>query len=135
MRTPVTLSTCMWRRVVGAALVFALVVHALVFALASGALAGNIADDPNWPGFELCRHDADNAPAPSHGLPVSDSDCDMHCVLCVAASAPVLAAPEFSLTFLSAAAEKVSWSLTEWHFPPWSTRDPTARPRGPPLTA
>jgi hypothetical protein len=128
-------SACSWRRIVAAPLLFALVVQALVLPLANAAAARAIAQDLNWPGFELCQHEPDNAPASSGGSPASDFDCSTHCVLYLSAGAHTLAAPELSVTLLSVVAvAKVRWSLTEWHFPTWSTRDPNARPRGPPLT-
>jgi hypothetical protein len=135
VRTAAAAISRIGRRIVVAALVLALAVQGLSVALAGAALAGKLSKDSPWPGFELCQHDPNSAPDPSPGLPASDVDCDKHCIFCLVAGTHILAAPELSLSLLFFTVAEVGWSLTERHFAPWSTRNPNARPRGPPLPA
>jgi hypothetical protein len=132
--TAATATPCIWRRIVGAALVLALVIQGLSFALASGALAAKLSTDLPWSASELCQHDQNSATGPSTGLPASDADCDKHCISCLAVGTHIFAAPELSLRLVFTVA-KLRWSLTEWPFAPRSIRSPNARPRGPPLSA
>ena len=135
MRTAATATARVWRRVVALALVFALAIQGLSFALASAALAGKLSTGSPWPASELCQHDPSNAPDLSPALPASDADCDKHCIFCLAANTHILAVPEFSLRPLFFTVAELRWSLAAWHFAPWFARNPNARPRGPPLTA
>jgi hypothetical protein len=136
VRTPASVSAYMWRRIMGATLVLALVFQGLLFGSVNGALAAAGAKD--WPAFELCRHEADTSPAPVSGLPLNDNlDCSRYCSFCLAAGNHIFAAPDVAVTVLSfvVSATRVWWSLAEWHFPPRTTSDLNSRPRGPPLTA
>lgn len=136
MRTPASVSACVWRRIVGATLIFALVLQGLLLGSINGALAAGVAKDR--PAFELCRHEAAISPAPASGLPLyDDSDCSRYCSFCLAAGNHIVAAPDVAVTFLSfvVGATTIWWSLSEWHFPLRTTSDPNFRPRGPPLTA
>jgi hypothetical protein len=137
VRAAATVTECIWRRIVGATLVLALVFQGLVFASVSGALAGSSAKDLSWPGFEVCRHDAANAPDPADELPAGYSDCTRYCIFYRTPGTNMLAAPEVSAILLSltAAAEQVQWLLAEWYFPSRFGCDSNFRPRGPPPRA
>jgi hypothetical protein len=137
VRTPTIVSACIWRRIVGATLVFALLFQGLIFASVGAALAGSIARDTSWSAFEPCRHNAADEPLPTNELPTDHSDCSQYCIFYRAAGTHTPAAPEVSAVLLplTAIATQVQWSLAKWHFQSRYGHNPNSRPRGPPLSA
>jgi hypothetical protein len=121
-------STGGWRQWIAGLLVFALVVQGLMLALAGAQASAGATGEPDWAGFEVCRH---GGTSPSD--PASDT-ADGHCVPCLAGATLVLHAPPPSAECHRVAHTVAPWRLARWRLPAL-TVDATALPRGPPSSA
>jgi hypothetical protein len=79
----------LWRPLIGVIVAYAVAMQALLVVLAGFTLAAQA--DPSVPAFELCHHDAQDAPASPSGNP-GDTGCS-HCIFCFAGSYQALVAP------------------------------------------
>lgn len=77
-----TMAKRLWRPVIGVAVAYAVAMQTLLIVLAGFSSAAQV--DLNAPGFALCHHDAQDAPASPSGNP-SDTGCS-HCIFCFAGS-------------------------------------------------
>jgi hypothetical protein len=118
-----------WRRLVGAAAIYALLMQPLLLAIAGPQLTQASAFDEI---SQLCQHQTDGspaAPADQQQLPMNS-----HCLLCFAGAFHLLDAP--NPTTVSAVDFEVR-RLGQLA-PPlrlvWSSEYSVARPRGPPLS-
>jgi Protein of unknown function (DUF2946) len=121
-----------WRRLVGTALIYALILQPLLLAIVGVQLANASAID-NLSLSELCQHAAD-------GTPFSPDDQQKHpagdhCALCFAAAFHLLDAPRpATVQPVRSVAGKVRQSTHPLRLSLFS-RYLVARPRGPPLGA
>jgi Protein of unknown function (DUF2946) len=123
------------RRFAAAVLVFALMLQSVALAVATGRLANNVAADPNWATFELCRHNGPSSDGGDAAAPGSAPErFGAHCVFCLAGAPYALEAPLASAEFHVLILTIVPWAFTAWRLPalPLNT---SARPRGPPPLA
>ena len=133
MRRGVTSNNSIWRRLVARALIFALVAHWLMFAVANAAGAANSPVDPLGLDIQICRHDTSGMLiVPTN---TNHSDQSSHCIFCIAGSTHIFAVPTPALATISFVIEQVRWSFIQRHGPAYSPRNPNIGPRGPPLTA
>jgi hypothetical protein len=115
------------RRLTACALMFALVLQGIAFALGGAGLAAGPANAAAA-GFELCRHDGGTA----GGAPETPA-ADSHCIFCLA-GATYLDTPPAALEFHTITFAALSWSFSAWRLPA-ATVNASARSRGPPLVA
>jgi len=118
-----------WRRLVGAAAIYALVLQPLLLAAAGSQLAQASAFD-EISLAQLCLHQSDGSAAPSEQ---PKHPAHQHCLLCFTGAYHLLNAPEpTSLSVVDFEFRKLDQSM----HPPrlvWSSDYSVARPRGPPL--
>jgi len=80
----------MGRQLAAVVLIFALLLQGTASAVAAARLAANATGDPDWAGYELCRHngvnnDGGNNEGGSAAQPGSaPASPDRHCVFCLA---------------------------------------------------
>ena len=120
--------------VVNCALIVLVVIHGLAFASVAPRPAGASAD-PGWPGLVLCRHGADRAAIAPDGLPPLPADSTGHCDVCFAGVAHILIPLPFSPQHILIAVTEAPAPSTDLPRACRGAGDPSARPRGPPLTA
>jgi hypothetical protein len=124
------------RQFTAVALIVALMLQGMAVAGASGHVAAKTGDaEPNWPGFEICRHsgvaqDGGNTDAGDAG---TLEDSGAHCIFCLAGAPYALDALTPSADFHLILRAITPWAFTEWRLPA-VTVDASARPRGPPPT-
>jgi hypothetical protein len=119
------------RRMAVAAVVYALVLQGFLFGLAGGQLVANTAADPDSPGFELCLHDVDSTPSAPAPIPGDH----VHCIFCIVGSHHAFVTPSVSPPGMAVAADGIALPPAgDWRRPA-PTHQPSAQPRGPPLTA
>jgi hypothetical protein len=122
----------LWRRVVGTALIYALILQPLLLAIVGAQLANaSTIDDLSL--SQLCQHATDGsplAPADQNKHPADD-----HCAICFAAAFHLLNAPP-SVTIQDARSETnaVLQSVHPLRLSAFS-RYLVARPRGPPFSS
>ena len=117
----------LWRQLLSCALIYALVLQGIVFALGGVQLAAASADPA--PAIEICLHD----PADGAGLPDGGADSKVHCPFCLAAAHQAIATPGESSEPI-----RTDGATMEWPACPaaaTSARFSSHRPRGPPLGA
>lgn len=121
-----------WRRLVGTALIYALILQPLLLAIVGAQLANASATD-NLSLSQLCQHGTNGSPlSPDdrHQHPAED-----HCALCFAAAFHLLDAPRpATIQPLTSVAGEVAQSAHPQRLSLFS-RYSVARPRGPPLSA
>ena len=121
-----------WRRLVGTALIHALIIQPLLLAIIS-AQSASASVTEKLSLSQLCQHATD-------GSPLSPADrhkdaADDHCGLCFAATFHLLDAPRpVTVRLFRSAAAKAGQSPHPLHLSLFS-RYSVARPRGPPLGA
>ena len=121
-----------WRRLVGTALIYALIMRPLLLAIVGAQVADASAiDDLSL--SQLCQHATDGtpfSPYDQHKHPADD-----HCDLCFAGAFHLLDAPRpIAVQYVSFEIGKVRQSLHPLRLSSF-TRYSVARPRGPPLSA
>jgi hypothetical protein len=121
----------LWRPLISVAVAYAVAVQTLLVVLGGFALAAQA--DPGAPVFELCHHDAQDAPASPSGNP-SNSGCT-HCIFCFAgAHHAVIASPPILFHRINVeivhAAPSAGGRIISLRF-----AHSIASPRGPPLPA
>lgn len=121
-----------WRRLVGTALVYALILQPLLLII-NGAQLANASAIHDLSLSQLCQHATDRSPispADRHQHPAND-----HCALCFAAAFHLLDAPRpATIQPVRSATGKVGQSAHPLRLSLFS-RYTAARPRGPPLRA
>jgi hypothetical protein len=119
-----------WRRLVGTALIYALIMQPLVLAITGAQLANASAIDPL---SQLCEHATDGtplSPAGPHKPPADD-----HCAFCFVGAFHLLGAPRGAVVqYVSLEVGKVRHSAHPLSLSSFS-RYSVARPRGPPFSA
>jgi hypothetical protein len=121
----------LWRRMAVGAVVYALVLQGFLFGLAGGQLVANTAADQDSPGFELCLHDGDSTPSAPAPIPGDH----VHCIFCIVGSHHAFVTPSVSPPGMAVAADGIALPPAgDWRRPA-PTHQPSAQPRGPPLTA
>jgi hypothetical protein len=119
-----------WRRLVGAAAIYALVMQPLLLAVVGTQLAQASALD-NFSLSELCLHRIDGSPAGDQQKHSADS----HCLLCFAGAFHLLDAPDpTTASLVSPEMGKLRQSAQPLRLNS-TPRYSVARPRGPPLSA
>jgi hypothetical protein len=119
-----------WRRLVGAAAIYALVMQPLL--LAAGLQLAQASAFDNIALAQLCLHQTDNSPTAPAGQPKHPAH--NHCLLCFTGAFHLLNAPD--PTTVSAADfefRKLDQSTHPQRLA-WSSNYSAARPRGPPLS-
>jgi hypothetical protein len=120
-----------WRPLIGVIVAYAVAAQSLLIALGGFSLPANVGDDA--PAFELCLHDAQDAPELPAGNP--DHTSYTHCIFCFAGShhAVIRAAP---LVFDRVHVETVDAPRVadRQHLPRLPAYS-IASPRGPPFDA
>ncbi len=118
-----------WRRLVGTALIYALIMQPLLLTIVGAQLANASAIDVTL--SQICRHATDGSPLSpldQHKFPAHH-----HCAFCFAAAFPLLdAPPAITIQNVRSETSKVRQSA----HPPrlsWFSRYLVARPRGPPV--
>lgn len=122
----------LWRPLIGVVVAYAVAAQALLIALGGFSLPANAGNAA--PGFELCLHDSEDAPAAPAGIPKS-SGCG-HCIFCFAgAHHAIPPAPRHALLhYVYREAVGVDWVADR----PALARPSAysiASPRGPPIGA
>ena len=121
----------LWRRLVSAAAVYALIMQPLLLAVVGTELAkASAIDEASL--SQLCLHQTDSsptAPADPQTHPAND-----RCLLCFAGAFHLLDAPEPTVSYASPEGSKVRQSTHPLEFTSPS-RYCVARPRGPPFSA
>src|SRR5665213_2986192 len=122
----------LWRRLVGTALIYALIIQPLLLAVIGAQLANASAID-NLSVSQLCQHATDGnpfSPADQHKHPAGD-----HCAFCFAPAFHLLAGPQpVAIQHVRSATSKLRQSAHPLRLSSF-TRYSVARPRGPPLSA
>src|SRR5215831_544910 len=118
-----------WRRLVGTALVYALIMQPLVLAITAAQLASASAIDPL---SQLCEHATDGTPLSPTGP--HKPPADDHCAFCFAGSIHLLGAPRPVVPCVSLEVGKERQSAHPLSLSSFS-RYSIARPRGPPFSA
>jgi len=118
-----------WRRLIGAVLVHAVAVQALLVAVGGFSLTANADQSP--PAFELCSHDANGATHSPARLP-DHSGCT-HCIFCFAGAHHVVICATSSAFHRVNVATAVVQSRGETFGLRRIIRHTIAAPRGPPL--
>jgi hypothetical protein len=119
----------LWRQLLSCALVYALVLQGMLFALGGAQLAAAVSTAPS-PAIEVCLHD----PADAAGLPDGHANGKVHCPFCLAATHQAMAAPcgwsaSIIRTVIATALQPDVFGA------PCATHPNSHRPRGPPLGA
>jgi hypothetical protein len=114
-------------------LIIALMLQSVALAIATGRLVNNFASDP-WSAFENC-HSGPASDSADPAAPGGEGErFGVHCILCLAGTAPALQAPLSHTAFQVLVLTIVPWTITAWRLAA-RTVDANVRPRGPPLTA
>jgi hypothetical protein len=118
-----------WRRLVGAAAIYALIMQPLLLAAGSQLAQASAFDEIGF--VQLCLHQSDGSAAPA-GQPKHPAL--NHCLLCFTGAFHLLDAPDpTSVSAVDIEFRKLDQSTQ----PPrlaWSSTYSAARPRGPPLS-
>jgi len=125
---------CLWRRLTGAVVIYALILQSLLFGFA-GAPTAALASVDGFPAFELCQHGPNGAPVSPADLPGHHGDT--HCIFCFAGANHFLGQGPLPLALSRQAdlkAEKTWWPADNQRVSILSKYS-IARPRGPPLSA
>jgi DUF2946 family protein len=126
-----------WRRLVGAALIFALVVQPLMLAVAAAQAANasaiNAAAVDDLSLSQICQHSTDGSPFSPAGQPKHPADD--HCAFCFASAFHLLDAPRPAIVrYAGLEIGKIRRSAQPPRLSLFS-RYSVACPRGPPLSA
>jgi hypothetical protein len=113
-----------WRPLIGVVVAYAVAAQSLLIALGGFSLPAHA--DVAVPGFELCLHDSQGAPALPAEAPAHPG-CS-HCIFCFAGSPPVL------FSRVDVAVIDAPW-VADKHSLPRLSAYSIASPRGPPLRA
>jgi hypothetical protein len=120
-----------WRPVIGIAVAYAVAVQSLLLALGGFQLVAHA--NAATPGFELCVHDAQGAPAAPDKAP-SHPGCS-HCIFCFAgAHHALIGSPPVLFVRVDVAVSELALAPGT-HAPPRLSAYSIASPRGPPLRA
>ena len=106
----------LWRPLIGVIVAYAVAAQALLIALGGFSLPASAGDAA--PGFELCLHDTEGAPAAPAGIP-DQSGCN-HCIFCFAGAHHALAPAPSHLFFhyVYAISAGVQWAADRPRPPP-----------------
>jgi hypothetical protein len=122
------------RQFAASILIIALMLQSVALAIATGRLVNNFAADPDWSAFANCH----SGPASDNGEPAAPGGeperLGVHCIFCLAGTAPALEAPLSNTAFQVLVLTIVPWTITAWRLPV-RTVDANVRPRGPPRAA
>ena len=132
MRRSTNGSTWVWRRVVACLLAYALALQGIGYALASAQFIGQITDDSNSLGVQLCRGDANSAE--SSGNTPHNPSADYHCIYCIAGGSHLLCARPSHLGFVPVAFVAIAWPFAPWQISTLNVYA-SSRARGPPIAA
>ncbi len=121
-----------WRRVTAGALIYALVLQGMAFALIGARMAAAAVTEGALAAYELC-HDVAADPGSPAQVPNAPAG-DTHCVFCLVGANLVLDAPATSAEFRAVAVPMAPWPFVVWRLPA-DTVWASARPRGPPPQA
>jgi len=123
--------TQLWRPLIGILVAYAVAAQSLLIVL--GGFSSPARADTATPGFELCLHDSQGAPASPAGIP-GHPGCS-HCIFCFAgAHHALIGAPPELISRVAVAVIDVPLAADK-HGPPRLSAYAIARPRGPPLRA
>jgi hypothetical protein len=123
--------TQLWRPLIGILVAYAVAAQSLLIVLGGFSLPAHA--DTATPGFELCLHDSQGAPASPAGIP-GHPGCS-HCAFCFAgAHHALIGAPPELVSHVAIAAIDVPLAADK-HGPPRLSAYGIASPRGPPLRA
>src|SRR3984957_1746735 len=132
-RQPSSTRRCLWRRVPGVVVIYALVLQSLFFGFAAAPTLALASVDGGFPVFELCQHGPDGAPISPADLPGHHSDT--HCIFCFAGTNHCLGQgplPSFPSWHVELQAADAWWPADNRRVFTLSKYS-IARPRGPPL--